>query len=159
MDKSIDWSQYEDIAGQLPSLQGYTQFCLFFPTTTSSPDKDLMLKTVEDASVKLMNVFPWFSGQIANEGSTSGNSGVFKLVPYRKVGTGFDVCTKEDLSLDYEVMSKRKMPMSMLEGSKFSPKFDLSHIYCATKDTIPVIVLQLSFVTGGMAMTFAAAHN
>jgi trichothecene 3-O-acetyltransferase len=153
----MDWSQYQDVAGQLPSLQSYTQFCLLFPDRQSS--RDLTLRKLENTSVRLASIFPWLSGQVVNEGCGVGSSGIFKIVPYRSPGTGFDICVKEDASLDYRDMAERKMPMAVLDGNRLSPKHDLTRMYNLATAPAPVLVLQVTFLRGGVAMTFAAAHN
>jgi hypothetical protein len=158
MDNTIDWSHYQDVAGQLPSLQGYTQFCLLFPERQSS-SRESILRELESASARLTSIFPWLSGQVVNEGCSRRSSGTFKITPYRSPATGFDIHVKEDASLDYQDMAQRKMPMAVLDGNKLSPKHDLTRTYNLATSPAPVFVLQVTFLRGGLAMTFAAAHN
>lgn len=160
MDGTFDWSRYNDVAGQLPSLQGYTQFCLFFTLRdTSSDSKEIVTKLMQSTAIKLSSMFTWLSGQVANEGSTLGNSGVFKIMPYRQTGTGFDILVRDHLELDYEDFVRKRVPMGMLDGDIFSPKRDLTLPYDLANSPVPVLVLQINYLKGGTIMTFAAAHN
>jgi hypothetical protein len=160
MEDTINWSRYEDVAGQLPSLQGYTQFSLFFPLqNTSAHDRETVTKLATDTSITLTSIFPWLSGQVVNEGSGPDNSGTFKIISYRGVEAGFDIVVRYYPELDYNMIMKRKAPMDELDGELFSPKQDLSALYDLARTPEPVMVLQLNYLKGGVVLTFAAAHN
>jgi hypothetical protein len=59
-------------AGQLPSLQSYTQFLLFFSNQETNLDlaeyHNQIISTLKNASRKLVNRFPWLGGQVTNTG-------------------------------------------------------------------------------------------
>jgi hypothetical protein len=160
MENIIKWSRYQDVAGQLPSLQGYTLFSLFFPLqSTSAHNMETITKLVTDTSIKLTSIFPWLSGQVTNEGSSPENSGIFKIVPYRRIQEGFDIIVRDYPELDYSAIMKRRVPVAELEGELFSPKRDLSSLYDLSKTPEPVIISQLNYLKGGVVLTFTAAHN
>jgi len=154
---NLDWTRYQDIAGQTPSLQGYTQLCLFFPVEQPQA-KQKIVQLVESTSIKIVSNFPWLSGQVSNQGSTPKNSGIFKIGSYREHGTGLDIIVK-DLDMTYRDVIERNAPMEMLHGQLLSTRSDMTRIYDFSKTPGPVMVLQLSFVQGGVIITFAAAHN
>jgi hypothetical protein len=160
MEDTIHWLRYQDVAGQLPCLQGYTLFCLFFSyPNTSAHNRETTTKWATDTSIKLTSLFPWLSGQVINEGSSPENSGIFKIVPYRGVHAGFDILVRNYPELDYSEIMKRRVPMDELDGELLSPKRDLSSLYDLAKSPEPVVVLQLNYLNGGLVLTFTAAHN
>jgi hypothetical protein len=160
MEDTINWSRYQDVAGQLPCLQGYTLFSLFFPLQDASAnDAEAITKSVTDTSIKLTTMFPWLSGQVVNEGSGLECSGIFKIVPYRGVQAGFDIIVRNHPELDYSEIMSRRVPMDEIDGKLLSPKRDLTALYDLAKTPEPVVVLQLNFLTGGVVLTFTAEHN
>jgi hypothetical protein len=156
---TIDWSQYVDIAGQLPSLQGYTQFILFFKSQNDSKEKKTLVQSLSDTSTRLASLFPWISGMVVNEGRSNDDSGTFKIIPGLSHADRFDIVENEELHIGYSELSLAHFPMSVLYGDKFSPKFDLTSPYDLSKQHQPVMVIQTTFLKGGLAITFAAAHN
>ncbi|KAF2663501.1 hypothetical protein BT63DRAFT_430349 [Microthyrium microscopicum] len=159
MNSTLDWSRYDDVAGQLPSLQGYVQLCLFFPLDTTEENKRDVTALMHASAVKLSLLCPWISGQVLNEGRTPNNSGVFKIRPYREAGTGFDIIVKVHEKLTFQAFIDKRVPMSMLDGQEISPGRDLTAPYDLSSNPIPVLVLQINYMHGGAILTFAGAHN
>jgi hypothetical protein len=156
-----DWPHDETIAGQLPSLQAYTQFCLFFPLQNPSLQaKDTITALLKATAVQLSLRFPWLSGQVINHGSGPSNSGVFTIVPSSGHNTdAFPVLVRHFPELEYAHFVAARAPMSMLDGRLLSPARDLTELYDLAHTALPVLILQVNHLDRGLILTFAAAHN
>lgn len=76
----IDPNDTLDVLGQQPGLNIYTQICLCFPVADPS-HHTTFIDTLRKGLERLSASFPWVAGQVVNEGSSKGNSGVFKIAP------------------------------------------------------------------------------
>jgi hypothetical protein len=147
-----------DILGQQPLLQMYTQICFAFPVTDAS-SYSAITKTLTDGLERLSVGFPWIAGQVVNEGSGEGNTGVFKIKPLEKVPSLIVKDLRNDPSFPrMEALKEAGFPFSMLNETIIAPRKTLP-VRSDTPEISPVLVLQANLITGGILLTFAAQHN
>jgi hypothetical protein len=155
-----DFLKYQDVFGQLMFLKTYTQVLLCFPIPERVDLEDIT-KELERAALKLTETFPWLAGQVINEGSGPGNSGLFKIVPYEPHATNAPLRVKDcsKICLTYDEIIQAKAPMSMLDGDVLAPRKGLPLSYDESKDPAPVMIIQANFITGGLLLSFSGQHN
>lgn len=153
-----DFSKFQDVFGQLTFLKSYTQLSIGFPSSGSATD-DEVVAAIQTAATKLTDAFPWLSGQVINEGSGPGNSGLFKIVPYEKHQKNSPVIVKKIPELDYGEILKKKAPSSMLDGDVLAPRKGLPLSYEKNEEPAEVFSIQANFIKGGLILTFAGQHN
>jgi hypothetical protein len=65
----------------MPQL--YTQICFYFPVSNASA-YSAIINTLQNCLEQLSASFPWLTGQVVQEGSSEGNTGLFKIIPLEK---------------------------------------------------------------------------
>lgn len=151
------FSKFQDVFGQLMFLKSYTQVCIGFPTGSHSEGE--LVAALQTAASRLTDAFPWLGGQVVNEGSGQGNSGLFKIVPYEKHLKNPPVIVKKIPELDYEEIVRNKAPASMLDGDVLGPRKGIPVSYEKHEEPAEVFSLQANFLKGGIILNFAAQHN
>jgi trichothecene 3-O-acetyltransferase len=152
-----DLSEYQDVLGQLITLNLYTPICLCFPLQDASSQSqiiDTLIKGLERLSVS----FPWLAGQVISEGVAEGNTRLSKIIPLDKTSR----LIVKDLTHDAAVPSmdalrKANFPFSMLDGAVLTPLKGLPTSY--EEDPAPVFFLQANFINGGLLLNFAGEHS
>lgn len=153
-----DFSKFQDVFGQLIFLKSYTQLCIGFPSNKAITDDELVV-AIQTAATKLTDAFPWLGGQVINEGSGPGNSGLFKIVPYEKHQKNPPVIVKKISELDYEEIFKKKAPASMLDGDVLAARKGIPLSYEKHEEPAEVFSIQVNFIKGGVILAFATQHN
>jgi hypothetical protein len=153
-----DQNDHLDALGQQPSFRMYTQICLCFPVADSS-SHSAIIHTLKSGLERLSASFPWLAGQVVNEGSGDGNTGVFKIHPLEKVPRLVVKDLRQDSSIPtMDALRRSNFPFSMLDENLISPRKahpgDQS-----TSDSAPVFLLQANFITGGLLLTFVGQHQ
>lgn len=151
-----DLSQFQDVLGQLTFFKSYTQLCIGFPIVKSQEDE--VVAAIQNAAAKLTDAFPWLAGQVINEGSGPGNSGVFRIIPYEKYQKSPPVIVKKIPDLDFEGIVKKKAPASMLDGDILAPRKGIPLSYEKEEEPAEVFCLQVNLIKGGLILTFAGHH-
>ena len=149
-------SQFQDVLGQMTFLKVYTQLCIGFPIAHSTED---VVAAIQKGAAKLTETFPWLAGQVINEGSGPGNSGLFKIIPYAKHQKNPPVIVKRLPNLDYQDIIEKKAPMSMLDGDILAPRKGIPASYGENEEPAEVFSIQANFIKGGLILTFAGQHN
>ena len=149
-------SQFQDVLGQMTFLKVYTQLCIGFPIAHSTED---VVAAIQKGAAKLTETFPWLAGQVINEGSGPGNSGLFKIIPYAKHQKSPPVIVKRLPNLDYQDIIEKKAPMSMLDGDILAPRKGIPASYGENEEPAEVFSIQANFIKGGLILTFAGQHN
>lgn len=72
-----DLNDYLDVLGQQVLYKLYTQMCFCFSVADASLHSAI-INTLTNGLERLSASFPWLAGQIVNEGSGEGNSGIFR---------------------------------------------------------------------------------
>ncbi|KAF2230612.1 hypothetical protein EV356DRAFT_327369 [Viridothelium virens] len=149
---------YLDIFGQQPHFNLYTQICLCFSLDESRPDSKI-ISTLKNGLERLTDHFPWVAGQVINEGSGEGNTGMFKIKPFEKTPH----LIIKDFRQNHEFPSmaafrQANFPFRMLDETIIAPCKTLPEP--STKsDPIPVLLIQANFITGGLLLTFVGQHQ
>ncbi|PPQ91393.1 hypothetical protein CVT25_003912 [Psilocybe cyanescens] len=155
-----------DIFGQQPGLSNlYTQLTFIF-SLPHTLDPDLQKTQITDVLVNglesLSASFPWVAGQVINTGadpaSSPPNTGVYAIVPLDSMPELVVKDLRDDTSLTMGALRSAHFPFTLLPESLLCPRTSL-HLSLSPPSTSPVLVLQATFVQGGMLLTFVAQHN
>ncbi|OAL45112.1 trichothecene 3-O-acetyltransferase [Pyrenochaeta sp. DS3sAY3a] len=147
-----------DLLGSQPSLfRLYTQLALFFalPDPTLKPT---IILTMSQGLERLAHTFPWVAGQVinVNGNSSSGEAPDYKIRPFKASPTLIIKEYSEDPTVPtLEELIDADFPMSMLGEDVFAP----CPTVAAANDPAPVMLVQLSFIRGGVALCVNLQHN
>ena len=150
-----------DILGQQPLLQIYTQITLCYSIPESSPHGKIT-ETLTNGLKRLSASFPWVAGQVVNEGSGEGNTGTYKIKPLDKTPPLVvkDLRDNDSSAPTMESLRQAKFPFRMLDESVVAPRNTLpGSPEESDLQSNPVLLVQASFITGGMLLTFVAHHS
>ena len=151
------------IIGQLPGISTYCVIVLGFALPDEAK-RQIVISTLQHASLKLSEIYPWLSGQIVHDKPSKEealrSSGSFRIAPYDahdgKPWVQVKDCTK--ILPSYEEYIAAKAPTSMLDGSILSPYRGIPESHDFSKPA-PVILLQVNLVKGGVLLTFNGMHH
>ncbi|EKV06855.1 hypothetical protein PDIG_76280 [Penicillium digitatum PHI26] len=156
-------SIYQDMIGQLPILNTYNHGTLGFKLDSETP-QDSIIEALKTAADKLTASFPWLAGAVINEGRESGNSGLFKPLPWPPTATSSNSIVRikdyrENLPAFADFV-KSGAPCSMIDGKLIAPYpgFPVSY-QGSPENPAPIIAIQANFVQGGLLLNFSAQHN
>ncbi len=150
-----------DFFGQLPGHNGlYTQICFCFPMSDAC-SQSLITNALTNGLERLSASFPWLAGQVVNEGSGEGNSGIFKIKPWEKIPRLVVKDGRNDPSIPtMDALRQANFPFSMLDESIVAPRKTLpGSPEELLSDPAPVFLLQATFITGGLLLTFVGNHQ
>lgn len=141
-----------DILAQQPRLNSlYTQVTLFFPLCAPASERE-STNIFKRGSIELSKHFPWVSGTVVIEG------GVFKINQSEDAGLvvkdykngGHGVALP-----DYTTLKQAQFPFSLLDEAVVSPVKTFSEFGAG----LPVLLVQVSLVQGGLFLTFNGQHG
>ena len=150
-----------DILGQQPGLARlYTQICFCFSMPKSCLRSEIT-DTLTDGLERLLASFPWLAGQVINEGSGEGNTGIFKIIPWENSPRLVVKDHRYDPAMTtMDALKQANFPFSMLDESIIAPRKTLPGSPDEPlSDPAPVFVLQATFIAGGVLLTFVANHQ
>ncbi|KAI0469713.1 transferase family-domain-containing protein [Xylariaceae sp. FL0804] len=154
-----DLDRYQDILGQLPMLQTYTQILYFFPNAKDVPSQQIV-EDLSDAITTIRKAVPWMGARISNVGKGPGTSGVYKPVKCALPDPAIDVRHLEDAAPAYEQFRRARAPLSMIDTGLLAP---VAGFPSAFEDTearpAHAVRAQASFVRGGVVVALALQHN
>jgi trichothecene 3-O-acetyltransferase len=155
-----DVNDYLDILGQQPLLKIYTQICFCFSVADAS-SHSAIINTLNNGLERLSASFPWVAGQVVNEGSGEGNSGIFRIKPLEKIPRLVVKDLRHDPSIPtMESLRLANFPFTMLDETIIAPRKTLpGSSNESALDSIPVFLLQANFITGGLLLTIVGQHN
>lgn len=151
---AMDLDEHLDVFGQQPGLNIYTQICLCFSVADSSSYPQI-IEALMSGLERLSINFPWVAGQVVNEGSGGGNSGVFKIKTLGRVPRLIVKDLRNEPSMPtMDALRQAKFPFNMLDENIIAPcnTFPQNSVW-------PVFFIQASFVTGGLLLTFNGNHQ
>ena len=150
-----------DILGHQPGLNNlYTQICLCFALADKSDSA--ILETLTKGLKRLARSFPWIAGKVVNEGASDGNTGVFKIVPFEEIPRLVMKDLRSDdgpSALSMNILRQANFPFSMLDERIICPRSTLPGVFHEGSGAAPVLLVQATFITGGLILTFTAQHN
>ncbi|KAF9494801.1 trichothecene 3-O-acetyltransferase [Pleurotus eryngii] len=177
MDSDQPQSLVLDVFGQSPSLQIYTQLCFCF----ALPDHDrefsdtdaVVVGTLSEALQRLTTSFPWLAGQVVNENSGAGDTGVFMVKPsdepprlvvrdLRKNSSADPKDTRDRSGASVPTMAslrRARFPFTLLDETLIAPRNTVPGTYGESDISVsPVFLVQATFIEGGLILTFVAQH-
>ena len=158
--KDLDLDDYLDVFGQQPNINIYTQICLCFPLADISSDS-AVINTLTNGLERLTTSFPWLAGQVVNEGSCRGNSGVFKIKPLEKLPRLVVKDLRNGTPMPtMDTLRRAKFPFRMLDETIIAPCKTLpgdSDEFAS--DSKSVFLVQANFITGGLLLIFVGQHQ
>ena len=150
-----------DILGQQPGLARlYTQICFCF-SVSDACSHSVITNTLTNGLERLLASFPWLAGQVVNEGTGEGNTGIFKIMPWENSPRLLVKDRRHDPAIPtMDALKQANFPFSMLDESIIAPRKTLPGSPDEPlSDPAPVFVLQATFITGGLLLTFVANHQ
>ncbi|EFW16800.1 hypothetical protein D8B26_001240 [Coccidioides posadasii str. Silveira] len=149
-----------NILAQQPLLKIYTQISILFPV----PDHfshSAIVDTLTNGLERLCACFPWLAGQVVHEGLSECNSGTFKIKLFDKTSRLVLKDLRNDPSIpSMDFLKRAGFPFSMLDESIVAPRRTLPGSPDELEFNIdPVFLLQASFITGGLILTFVGQHS
>ncbi|MCJ1304650.1 hypothetical protein MMC08_007463 [Hypocenomyce scalaris] len=155
-----DPDDYLDVLGQQPSLKIYTQISSCFSVADTS-SHSAIIHTLTNGLERLYASFPWLAGEVVNEGSGEGNTGIFKVKPSEKIPYLIVKDLRHDPSIPtMDALRRANFPISMLDETIIAPRTTLPGSSDeSASDSAPVFLLQANFIIGGLLLTFVGQHN
>lgn len=154
---AIDLDECLDIFGQQPFLKIYTQICLCY-SMTDDASHSAIVNTLTKGLERLTASFPWVAGQVINEGSDEGNSGVFKIKHLERIPRLVVKDLRQDPSIPtMDVLRQANFPMSLLNEDTICPVNTLPRP--DGSDEFPVFHVQANFITGGLLLSLVGEHG
>ena len=150
-----------DILGQQPGLARlYTQICFCF-SVSGACSRSVITNTLTNGLERLIASFPWLAGQVVNDGFGEGDSGIFKIKPWRDSPRLVVKDRRHDPSIPtMDALKQANFPFNMLDESIVAPRNTLpGSPNEPLSDPAPVFVLQATFITGGLLLTFVGNHQ
>ena len=150
-----------DILGQQPGLNRlYTQICFCFPVSNAC-SHSVITDTLTNGLERLLASFPWLAGQVVNEGLGEGNSGIFKIKSWEETPRLVVKDCRHDPSIPtMEALRQANFPFNMLDESIIAPRKTLPGSPDEpSSDPAPVFLIQATFITGGLLLTFVGNHQ
>src|ERR1700754_1066552 len=144
-----DLDDYLDAPAQQPELRIYTPICLYFPVSDAS-SHSAIIQTLKNGLERLSENFPWMAGQLINEGSCDGNTGIFKIKSFEKIPRLIVKDLRDDPSIPtMDALRRANFPSRMLDESVIAPRRTIQRPGESTLDT-PIFLVQANFITGGL---------
>ena len=155
-----NFDEHLDVFGQQPGLDIYTQLCFCYPMTHSS-SQSAIIEKLNNGLERLFANFPWLAGQVVNEGSSPGNSGIFKIKSLEKPPFLVVKDSSHELSIPtMDTLREANFPFSMLDESMIAPRNTFPDSSWGHEPmTRPVFLLQANFIPGGLVLTILSHHQ
>lgn len=150
---------YQDVVTQFPFLNGYTHLSFIFHPDTSH-SQDVIVANITDALNKLVLRVPWLAGQMLHTPGPPGSSGYYALAPWPSDGSKNVIVRVKDCTRIMPPMAhivQAGVPISMLDGKILTPFPGLALPH-GLEPPLPVMVLQINFLLGGVILNVAAHH-
>ncbi|KAF2112576.1 transferase family-domain-containing protein [Lophiotrema nucula] len=140
-----------DIFGQSPRLSRlYTQLCFCFPIPEDTPGvRKEVVDLLRCGLHSFTSKFPWVAGQVVRD------DGLFKIV---RLGEVPQLTIQEHGARmkTYRELRQGGFPFSSLDEKEIASRRTLPE---RLDEPAPVLALQITFVDGGVLLTFSAQHN
>lgn len=155
----MDLNDHLDAISQQPGLNIYTQICSCYAVPDSS-FYPIIVQKLQDGLSRLSESFPWIAGQVVNEGASEGNTGIFKIIPLEKSPRLVVKDLRNDSSAPtMEGLRSAQYPFSMLDESIVAPRNTIPGTGGAPTSDSPVFIVQATFITSGLILTFLGQHQ
>ncbi|KPM36549.1 Trichothecene 3-O-acetyltransferase [Neonectria ditissima] len=149
-----------DVLGQQPLMRIYTQISFCFPVADPSAYPTI-ISTLEKGLERLSENFPWTAGQVVNEPTPDGGSGVYKIKPLDSTPRLLVKDLRDDPAAPtWDGLKRADFPMRMLDEAVVAPRNTLPvGPGYNPSDPEPVLLLQANYVDGGLVLTVNGQHG
>ncbi|KAK7402872.1 hypothetical protein QQX98_011357 [Neonectria punicea] len=149
-----------DILGQQPLMRIYTQICFCFPVPDPSA-YPTVITTLKNGLERLSESFPWMAGQVVNEPTDDGGSGIFKIKALDKTPRLVIKDLRDDPGAPtWDGLKSADFPMRMLDENVIAPRTTLpGGPGYDPSDPDPVVLLQANYIDGGLILTINGQHG
>jgi hypothetical protein len=159
----MDLDMNIDLLGTPPSLfKLYTQLAFVFPLPRET-SQSTVTSTLSNGIERLSAAFPWVAGQVQNTNLDSTTPPTYKIRPFEPTPRLHLKDYTKDVSIpSLEEMENAGFPMSMMNEQTWAPCPTLaafSESHGRESDPAPVLLLQMSFIRGGMVLCINMQHN
>ncbi|OJJ04406.1 hypothetical protein ASPVEDRAFT_196792 [Aspergillus versicolor CBS 583.65] len=141
-----------DTLAQQPRLNRlYTQVTLFFPLRDPASERE-SINIFKRGSIELSKHFPWTSGTVVLE------DGIFKINPSKDASLVVKDYKGGGLGVglpDYATLKQSQFPFNLLDEALLSPVKTFNEFGTG----LPVLLIQVSLVQGGLSLTFNGQHG
>ena len=148
-----------DGLAQLILFKLYTQICLCFPLASSPSEDSSITQTLTNGLERLVLSYPWLAGQVVRDDR---DIGTFKFKPFEKTPRLLVKDLRHDPTApNMTDLRRANFPSSMLDESIVAPCPTLpgSSSTESESDPAPVLLLQATFIIGGLLLTIVGSHN
>ncbi|KAK3167999.1 hypothetical protein OEA41_004445 [Lepraria neglecta] len=150
---------YQDVVSQFPFLNGYSHVTFSFQPAADT-SRETIIATLRDALDKLTAQVPWLAGQVFHTPGLPGSSGLYTLAPWPSdvpKNEMMRVKDCEDLMPPIAQILRAGAPISKLDAKVLTPfpSLPLPH---GLEPPLPVIVLQVNFLRGGVIINMSTHH-
>ncbi|KAK3367571.1 transferase family-domain-containing protein [Podospora didyma] len=156
-----DLDRYQDVLGQLPILQAYTQGVYFFPLADGVTHGQVV-SDVDRAITKVRTELPWMGGRVINVGRGPGDSGMYRVAACSSPPPALVAVDVSSIFPSYSEFQSRKAPLSLIQNGQvlttvpgYPHKVDVD----SEEDPALVVRVQVNFVTGGVLLSLSTQHN
>lgn len=142
--------------GQM-TFEAYSIIVLGFALDAASYEQ--ACETLDNASRRLTQAFPFLAGQVICEGRTTTCSGKYAIIPYPP--HAHTIVRRKDCSSlcqSFDEIVKAKAPFSMLDGEVLCPVTGFGKPM-PQDEPQPVWIIQANRIHGGLLLTFATQHS
>lgn len=148
-----------DILGQQPLMKIYTQICFCFSVPDPSMHSEI-IHTLKSGLQRVSTSFPWLAGQVIGDDAGERNSGLFKIKPLENIPRLVVKDLRDAPSAPtMEVLREVDFPFRLLDESMICPRNTLPTPEELASGVLPVLLVQANFITGGLILSFVAAHS
>ncbi|KAF2235384.1 hypothetical protein EV356DRAFT_445085 [Viridothelium virens] len=157
--KDSEVDLHQDVVSQFPFLNGYSHAAFSFQPDAKT-SRETIITTIRDALKKLAAQVPWLAGQVLHVAGPPGSSGLYTLAPWPSTVSKNEMMLVKDcesLMPPIAEILQAGAPISMLEGNVLTPfpGLPLPH---GLEPPIPVMVVQVNLVHGGVIINLSAHH-
>lgn len=110
------------------------------------------------AVLQLTKSFPWLNGQIVNDGSGTGTCGEFKIISHSPSLLSWKDLRADSAAPTMATLRANNFSLSMLDEAVVAPRRTLPTTEESTLAQ-PVFLVQATFLTDGLLLTFLGQHN
>lgn len=147
-----------DIFGQIPALKSYTNVSSIYAVPDAATRASIV-DTLTQGLERLTAGFPWIAGRVVVQGRAKGNTGICKIKPFERIPRLVVRDYGNDPSApSMDGLRDAGFPLSLLDESLFAP---ISTLPAETEypDGRPVFMVQATFISGGVILTFTGEHR
>ena len=150
---------YQDVVSQFPFLNGYSHVTFSFQPDEAF-SQETVIASLRNALDELTAQVPWLAGQVLHTPGLPGTSSVYTLAPWPSNGSKNEMLMVKDCKKLLPPMAQilqAGVPISMLDAGVLTPFPSLPYPH-GLEPPIPVMVLQVNFLKGGVIVNMSTHH-